>query len=282
MIRLPKGRMLQKNIDTTYVRIDGVLHSLSGESFTGYVRIVGEDAEGLLFFRDGLLVAGLFERGDDHRGGPEALVEILNTVGRHRAFLDICKLEHDLLAAVLAITHGTAVPLAGGAAPQDLPNLVKVAQDSGGVTGAFLSESATGSHYLYFADGEILGEYKPDMEEWADVPAVFPVSITPWKLWHLASAPTLRTIDLEDQKARTWEGMRAAVERYAPGFGLHLLELECRRHLIAEPHRMMKAEFGLLSEEMRKRASLVIGERRAAAMHAEFAELTATVIDAGI
>lgn len=282
MIRLPKGRILQKNIDTTYVRLDGVLHSLSAEGFTGYVRLVGEDMEGLLFFRDRQLVAGLYEHGEDTRSGPTALIEILNAVGGRRAFLDICKMEHDLLSAVLGITHGTQVPLADGAAPTDLPGLVAVAAQSGGVTGAFLAESATGSHYMYFADGEILGEYKPDLEEWADVPAVFPQAITPWKLWHLPEAASLRTIDLEAQKSRAWEGMRAAVDRWAPGFGRHLLDLECRRHLIAEPHRMMKAEFGLVAEEMGKRASLVIGTRRAASLRAEFAELTATVIDAGI
>ena len=282
MIRLPKGRILQKNIDTTYVRLDGVLHSLSREAFTGYVRLVGEDFEGLLFFRDALLVAGIMERGETHLSGVEALVEMLAAIGHTRAFLDICKLDHDLLAAILAVTHSAPVPLAGGAAPADLPSLVTIAHESGGVTGAFLSETASGSHYLYFADGEILGEHKPDLEEWADVPAVFPVAITPWKLWHLPGAMTLRTIDLEAQKARAWDDALAAVERYAPAYGSHLLDIECRNHLIADPRRMMKAEFIAVMDQLRARARLVIGDRRAGALHGEVSALAATLIDAGI
>ena len=282
MIRLPKGRVLQKNIDTTYVRLDGVLHSLSAEAFTGYVRIVGEDSEGLLYFRDGRLIAGQMERGEELHAGPRALVDILSSVGRRRSFLDICKLEPDLLAAVLAVTHGTAVPLAGGAAPADLPGLVEVAAESGGVTGAFLAESATGSHYIFFADGEILGEYRPDVEEWSDVPAVFPQAITPWKLWHLPGATALRTIDLEAQKSQAWDAVRDLVERYAPGFGGHLLELECRRHLIAEPRKMLKAEFVELGTEMERRVRLVIGARRATALAGELSQVTDSMIDAGI
>ena len=107
-------------------------------------------------------------------------------------------------------------------------------------------------------------------------------SITPWKLWHLPGAMTLRTIDLEAQKARAWDDARAAVDRYAPAFGAHLLEIECRNHLIADPRRMMKAEFIRVMDELRNRARLVIGVRRAAALHDEVATLAAGLIDAGI
>lgn len=281
MIRLPRGRALQRNIDTTYVRLDGVLHSLGGQSFTGYVRVVGEAVEGLIFFRDGALIAGLFERDDEIRSGPEALRDVLGLAARPRAFLDISQLSHELLAAVLAVTHDPPVTVDPGTTPADLRGLLASAANDA-ITGAYRLQAATGTHVLFFADGELLGEFRPDVEEWSDVPEGLPRTISPWERWHRPDAATLRTIDLDARKAEAWAAVAESVERYAPGFGRHLIRLECRRFLVADPARLLKAELVHLVDQLRARARLVIGDRRAAAMHAEALAATAGVIDAGI
>lgn len=281
MIRLPRGKTLQKHIDTTYVRLDGVLHSLSRETFGGYVRIVSEDAEGLLFLRHGYLVAGLHEGTDAARTGPDALLHVLAMAERSRAFLDIHKLEPDLLAAVIAVTHVEAIKLHESIQPSDVHTLIELAE-SRALTGAALAETAEGSHYFYFAGGEMLGEFRPDIEEWTDVPPAIPPVIAPWKLWHEDAAHTLRTIDLETERERVFVGFSDTVERRMPGFGGVLLDLEAKRHMLGDPRQMSKSDFVRLADGLFRRSRLVIGPRRAGELSEELRLLASSVVDAGI
>lgn len=281
MIRLPRGKTIQKHIDTTYVRLDGVLHSLSRESFGGYVRIVSEDAEGVLFLRHGHLVAGLHEGTDAVKTGPDALLYVLSMVDRSRAYLDIHKLEPDLLAAVMALTHTDPITLHESVAPADVKALLETAE-SRALTGAALAETAEGSHYFYFAGGELLGEFRPDIEEWTDVPPGIPPVIAPWKLWHEGDAHTLRTIDLETERERVFVGFTEAVERFVPGFGGALLDLEVKRHGLGDPRMMQKSGFVRLADGLYRRSRLVIGSRRAGELSESLRMLASSVVDAGI
>ncbi len=281
MIRLPKGKVLQKHIDTTYVRLDGVLQSLSRETFTGYVRIVSEDAEGLLFLRDANLFAGLHESTDRVRRGPEALLQILDMVGRARAYLDIHRIESDLLAAIMAVTHTEPTLLADADRPTNMAGLLSLAE-SRVLTGVMLADTAEGSLHYYCAGGEILGEFRPDLEEWADVPTTLPAAIAPWKIWHDPTAHELRTIDLETERERTFAGYAEAVERFVPGFGGSLLDLEIRRHGLGDPRRMQKAEFVRLADGLHRRCRLVVGDLRAQDLSGALRMLASSVIDAGI
>ena len=73
---VPKGKLLQRNLDTHYVRVEGVISSLHEEAFTGYGRAVLDRDEWLVFFRDGDLVACVLEREGRVAKGLDALVAV--------------------------------------------------------------------------------------------------------------------------------------------------------------------------------------------------------------
>lgn len=283
MIRLPKGRVLQKNLDTTYVRLEGVLQSLNHERFTGYVRAVFEEEEGLLFFRSGELIAANLEHGERKLTGLDALFELLDALRRGRAYLDISKVEDELLRAILALFHRNPVALAATEVPATPRDLAALAARHH-LTGAIVVNHPEADRYLFHADGVYMGTFRPDVEEWIMALDLDPLVRFPdrWLLWDCANTETLRTIDLTVPKLEALWGMRDTAEFYVPGFGGYLLDLELRDRNITDPGALPREKFEALAEGLRARCRLLIGDQRAQLLAAALGDHVARIVDAGI
>lgn len=277
----PKGRLLQKNLDTHYVRLDGILQSLRRESFSGYIRCVFALDEGAIYFRDGDLVAAIFERGGVQTKGLPALESIATDLRSDRAFLDLCQLDHDLLAALLAVWHGQQLALQPAdypATPAAAVALLRARQ----ITGAIAADTPAGEVLGYAADGETIGWHLIGADEWTRDLAALPAGAGGWRLHHAANAQALRTVDLNEQKDRIMDGLLDTISRQIPHFGARLFIVECEHQSITDPHGLTKTELEHLATSIAQRARLLVGEQRARSiqshMHAQLAEL----IDLGI
>lgn len=281
MVRLPRGKTLQRNLDTTYVRLDGVLQSLHGERHTGYVRMVSEDAEAVLFLRDGELIAPVLEQGEKTLKGIDALGGLLQTLEKHRAFLDICRIDHDLLRALLAFHHGTCRILKAEKVPQDVAALEAVFVERQ-VTGAALIAAPDAPYYVYAADGAIVGAWAPDADWWTAQPEPWTPGAERCEIWECPDAHSVRTIDLNLLRVELFESLRRTVERHVPGFGDYLFDLEVRQRGFAEPGQVRKAGFYDLVDGLRVRCRLIIGAKRASDLGTIMRTEVGRLIDAGI
>lgn len=277
----PKGRMLQKNLDTHYVRLDGILQSLSQEAFSGYIRCVFEQDEGAIYFRDGDLVAAVYERGGIQSKELPALESMAADLRLHRAFLDLCQLEHDLLAALLAVWHGQQLTLEPAEYPAT-PAAVLALLQQRHITGALAADTPTGELLWYAADGELLGWHATGPDEWSRESGALPPGVTTWRLHHAANAQALRTVDLNRQKDRIMEALLGIMRGQIPHFGARLFAVACTAQAITDPHRLTKAEFQRLATAIAGRAQLLVGERRARAIETSMHEQLAELIDLGI
>jgi len=277
----PKGRVLQKNLDTHYVRLDGILQSLGREAFSGYVRCVFEQDEGAIFFRDGDLVAAIFERGGTLSKGLPALEQMAADLRVGRAFLDLCQLDHDLLAALLAVWHGQQLTLEAADRPASVAAAAGLLR-ARNITGALVAESPAGEVLGYAADGEILGWHLAGPDEWSRDMAAFPPDLTGWRIHHAANAQALRTVDLNKQKDRIMNGLLRIVSGQIPHFGARLFTVECDAQEMTDPHRLTKMEFERLTTGIAARARLLVGEQRAETMRTSMRDQLTELIDLGI
>ncbi len=278
---LPAGRVLQKNLDTHYVRLDGILQSLGREAFSGYVRCVFDQDLGAIYFRDGDLVAAVFERGGQESRGLPALEAIAADLRAGRAFLDLCRLDHDLLAAVLAVLHGQVLLLEPAERPAT-PAVAVALVRGRHVTGALVADTPAGEVLCYAADGEPLGWHQAGTDEWTQDLAALPSGAAGWRIHHAANAQALRTVDLNRQKDRLMDELLRTISTHLPHFGARLYTVECAAQAITDPHRLTKAEFRRLAVGIAGRARLLVGDQRARVIQAALGEKLDGLIDLGI
>jgi len=281
MIRLPRGKALQKNLDTNYVRFDGVLQSLHREGHTGYVRMVAEEAEAVLFLRDGELIAPVLEQGGKTIKGFEALVELLAGLEKRRAFLEICRLDYDLLRSLLAFHHGTCRILKADKVPADPAALETIFLERS-ITGAAVIDTPDALLHVYAADGTIVGAWWPDTDRWAAQPEAWSGKAERCEIWECPDADTLRTVDLNIQRVELYENLRRSIEQYVPGFGDYLFDLEVRKQDLGDPAQLRKAGFYALADGLRSRSRLLIGARRAGELGTAMRSAVGRLIDVGI
>ncbi len=281
-MRYPKGKVLQKNLDTTYVNIGQVLGSLGSENFVGYVRAVFDDAEGLIFIRDSELIAALFEYEGDRTLGLDGLVKVLDKIKSSRAFLDICKIDYDLLSSLLGLIHGTGRTVPPGEIPRTIPELKNFVERNTALSGLLLEKEGE-QHYVYCADGNIVGFFSPPYDQLLEQLPLADLSGAgaSWTRWDCPGTHTMRTVDLTLQKKRVLEEMRGICEKFIPGYGSYLLFLEYQNFKKRLPHlkSFTREQFYRLHDGLKRRCRSLVGARKSDTLSLEIKNLFSRIID---
>lgn len=119
----PKGKPLQKNLDTHYVNLEALFRSLAQEGFGGTVLMVFEEGtEVLIVFRDGTIITS-YSYGKAKQSGISALSHGLGLAKEHKAYVDVFKMEHEILVSLLPLVHG--VQVRADASGQSLDGMLK-------------------------------------------------------------------------------------------------------------------------------------------------------------
>jgi hypothetical protein len=76
LIPVPAGQVIYDSLRTSFVDLPRLITTLEKEAYTGYVRLLTQEAAGILFFREGSALECMYDAGDEQSGlvlGKQAL-----------------------------------------------------------------------------------------------------------------------------------------------------------------------------------------------------------------
>jgi hypothetical protein len=106
MFLLPKGNPLNENIPTGRIRLPEVLDKLKNGGFTGYLKFVFPEAQGVLFFEAGKMISAQMECGASKLSGFEALASLCREITSGGGTFGVFRLSRDMTMCLHALLHG--------------------------------------------------------------------------------------------------------------------------------------------------------------------------------
>ncbi len=274
----PKGKPIQKNLDTHYVNLEALFRSLAQEGFGGTVLMVFEEGtEALIVFREGTIISA-FTFGTGRRIGLSALSEALGLAKTSRAYVDVFKLEHEMLVPVLPLLHGEQVK--AGEAEASLEALVAScggADFVGAVVAGDRVPEAVGLLY----GGVPVGWFDAQGAEMETPEGLPSVKSGSFRAFVLANADTFAAINLTQAKLQVAGRIRDILfdELKEMGMVLYVRCLEARG--IERESQASKPDFMRLIEDIERAFVSLRGPGHARAVAGKLTAAVDTLMDVG-
>src|SRR5205085_2814504 len=98
-VPVPAGQTMYDSLKTSFVDFPRLITTLEREGHTGYVRLLTENANGLIYFREGTVLECVYDAGDDPSAelGKQALIHFNEEVNRGQGVLDVVGLTPELV-----------------------------------------------------------------------------------------------------------------------------------------------------------------------------------------
>src|SRR5437879_11914793 len=107
----PYGELMYDSLKTSFVDFPRLLTTLEREGYTGYIRLLADNASGLIYFRDGTALECGFDGGQDPiEQGKTALQYFSQEVARGQGVLDVVRLNPELAEGLLHVTAAQPLP----------------------------------------------------------------------------------------------------------------------------------------------------------------------------
>src|SRR5579859_4164458 len=106
-IPVPAGQVIYDSLKTSFVDFPRLITTLEKEGYTGYVRLLTEEASGLILFREGSALECMYDEGDEHSGlilGKQALQKFNDDVTNGHGVLDVVGLSAELIDGLYELT----------------------------------------------------------------------------------------------------------------------------------------------------------------------------------
>lgn len=251
----PKGKPIQKNLDTHYINLAGLFRSLASEGFGGTVLMVFEDgSEALIVFREGTIITAYHLSDAGRKIGMPALTQALVQTKSVRAYVDVFKHEHEILVALLPLLHGVQVPVeAQGQTIEERLAAFKKAEFVGAMVVGEQVPEAVGLVY----GGIPMGWFDAqgaETETGSQTPQVRSLTARAFALEH---ADTFAAINLALDKQIVARKVREVLHRDLRELGLVLYARGMAGQDVEDESRASKAQFlGLVGEVERSVAGL--------------------------
>jgi len=275
----PKGKSVQKNLDTHYVNLEGLFRSLAAEGFGGTILMVFEEgSEALIVFREGTIITAYVYGKDSKQMGLEALENALALAKEHKAYVDVFKLEHEMLVALLPLLHGVQVH-----ADQPGLGIEQVVADfkKAEFTGALVAgENVPEMVGLIYA-GVPMGWFDAqgvDHESGARPPAVRSQN---FRAFALDKADTFAAINLELEKMKVAARLREVLFRELKEMGLVLYDRGFTRRKFTEERLVSKAGYREMVGDTERSLASLRGPGIARKVAGELDALVDSLIDVG-
>ncbi len=275
----PKGKPIQKNLDTHYVNLEALFRSLASEGFGGTVLMVFEEGtETLIVFREGTIVTS-YTYAKTRRTGFQSLFDAMTLTKTSRAYVDVFKLEPELIGPVLALLHGTQLPEDPHLSALDLMlDHLRAGEFVGAVVAGDNVPEATGLLYA----GAPLGWFDAQGGEaeggGGKPPAVRSETV---RAFVLENADTFAAINLGLDKIQFAGKLREILARELKEMGFVLYERALVRREIAEESRATKGKFLELVEDLERDFSGLRGPVHARRIAKDLHDVVDTMIDVG-
>src|SRR5579864_1915499 len=171
-IPVPAGQIIYDSLKTSFVDFPRLITTLEKEGYTGYVRLLTEDASGLILFREGSALECLYDGAADASSlvlGKQALQQFNDDVTGGHGVLDVVGLSPELIDGLYELTVSRPMYTELYAAWVDMKALLKFLSDRK-LSGSVMIRSAAGTGVIILAEGDLAGAYTSESRDISDKP----------------------------------------------------------------------------------------------------------------
>jgi Domain of unknown function (DUF4388) len=171
-IPVPAGQIIYDSLKTSFVDFPRLITTLEKEGYTGYVRLLTDDASGLILFREGSALECMYDGAADAGSlvlGKEALQRFNDDVTSGHGVLDVVGLSPELIDGLYELTVSRPMYTELYAAWVDMKALLKFLSDRK-LSGSVMIRSAAGTGVIILSEGELAGAYTSESRDISDKP----------------------------------------------------------------------------------------------------------------
>src|SRR5712691_4500381 len=171
-IPVPAGQIIYDSLKTSFVDFPRLITTLVKEGYTGYVRLLTDDAAGLILFKDGAALECLYDGATEPGGlvlGKQALQQFNEDVTSGHGVLDVVGLSPELIDGLYELTVSKPMYTELYAAWVDMKALLKFLSDRK-LSGSVMIRSSGGTGVIILSEGELAGAYTSESRDISDKP----------------------------------------------------------------------------------------------------------------
>ncbi len=171
-IPVPAGQVIYDSLKTSFVDFPRLITTLEKEGYTGYVRLLTDDAAGLILFKDGSALECMYDGASDAAGlvlGKQALHQFNQDVTAGHGVLDVVGLSPELIDGLYELTVSKPMYTELYAAWVDMRALLKFLSDRK-LSGSVMIRSSAGTGVIIMSEGELAGAYTSESRDISDKP----------------------------------------------------------------------------------------------------------------
>ena len=171
-IPVPAGQILYDSLKTSFVDFPRLLTTLEREGYTGYVRLLTDDASGLILFREGSALECLYDGAAEAGSlvlGKQGLQRFNDDVTAGHGVLDVVGLSPELVDGLYELTVSRPMYTELYAGWVDMKSLLNFLSDRK-LSGSVMIRSGSGTGVIILAEGELAGAYTSESRDIADKP----------------------------------------------------------------------------------------------------------------
>ena len=211
-IPVPAGQVIYDSLKTSFVDFPRLITTLEKEGYTGYVRLLTDDAAGLILFKDGAALECLYDGASDAAGlvlGKEALHHFNQDVTAGHGVLDVVGLSPELIDGLYELTVSKPMYTELYAAWVDMRALLKFLSDRK-LSGSVMIRSSAGTGVIIMSEGDLAGAYTSESRDISDKPdRALALCDDPMAMIEVKSADTVKHPPLDVDEVVT-PGQRSA------------------------------------------------------------------------
>jgi len=171
-IPVPAGQIIYDSLKTSFVDFPRLITTLEKEGYTGYVRLLTDEASGLILFREGSALECMYDGAADAGSlvlGKQALQRFNDDVTSGHGVLDVVGLSPELIDGLYELTVSRPMYTELYAAWVDMKALLKFLSDRK-LSGSVMIRSAAGTGVIILSEGELAGAYTSESRDISDKP----------------------------------------------------------------------------------------------------------------
>ena len=171
-IPVPAGQIIYDSLKTSFVDFPRLITTLEKEGYTGYVRLLTDDASGLILFREGSALECLYDGAAEASSlvlGKQALQQFNDDVTSGHGVLDVVGLSPELIDGLYELTVSRPMYTELYAAWVDMKALLKFLSDRK-LSGSVMIRSTAGTGVIILSNGELAGAYTSESRDISDKP----------------------------------------------------------------------------------------------------------------
>ena len=171
-IPVPAGQILYDSLKTSFVDFPRLLTTLEREGYTGYVRLLTDDAAGLILFREGAALECLYDGAADAGSlvlGKPGLQRFNDDVTAGHGVLDVVGLSPELVDGLYELTVSRPMYTELYAGWVDMRSLLNFLSERK-LSGSVMIRSGAGTGVIILSDGDLAGAYTSESRDISDKP----------------------------------------------------------------------------------------------------------------